>query len=137
MLLGDLVKLTLGRGKASPEEAETRLLLRITVVVALMLLVGALLQWLPAKPSSWRWLPLGIAYLVGGYPIVVDGWAMLKQWRLSIDFLMGVAAVGAAVVGSPLEGAVLIFLFSLSKALEQYAMGRTRSAIGALMELRP
>jgi Cd2+/Zn2+-exporting ATPase len=62
---------------------------------------------------------------------------MLKQWRLSIDFLMGVAAVGAAVVGSPLEGTVLIFLFSLSKALEQYAMGRTRSAIGALMELRP
>ncbi len=137
MLLGDIVRLTLGRGKASPDEAETRLLLRITVVVALMLLVGALLQWLPAKPSSWRWLPLGIAYLVGGYPIVVDGWAMLKQWRLSIDFLMGVAAVGAAVVGSPLEGAVLIFLFSLSKALEQYAMGRTRSAIGALMELRP
>ena len=137
MLLGDLVRLTLGRGKTSAEEAETRLLLRITVVVALMLLAGALLQWLPGERSPWRWLPLGVAYLVGGYPIVLDGWAMLKRGRLSIDFLMGVAAVGAAVVGQPLEGAVLIFLFSLSKALEQYAMGRTRSAIGALMELRP
>ena len=137
MLLGDIVRLTLGRGQASPEETETRLLLRITVVVALMLLAGALLQWLPAEPSPWLWLPLGVAYLVGGYPIVIDGWEMLKQWRLSIDFLMGMAAVGAAVVGRPFEGAVLIFLFSLSKALEQYAMGRTRSAIGALMELRP
>ncbi len=137
MLLGDLVRLTLGRGKASAEDAEARLLLRITVVVALMLLAGALLEWLPAEPSPWRWLPLGVAYLVGGYPIVVDGWAMLKRWRLSIDFLMGVAAGGAALVGRPFEGATLIFLFSLSKALEQYAMGRTRSAIGALMELRP
>ena len=137
MLLGDVARLTLGRGKASTDEAEARLLLRITLVVALMLLAGALLQWLPAEPSPWRWLPLGVAYLVGGYPIVVDGWAMLKRWRLSIDFLMGVAAVGAAAVGRPFEGAVLIFLFSLSKALEQYAMGRTRSAIGALMELRP
>lgn len=136
MLLSDLARLMLG-GEASPEEAETRQLLRITVVIALMLSGGALLQWLQAEPSPWRWLPLGIAYLVGGWPIVVDGWAMLKQWRLSIDFLMGVAAVGAAVVGRPFEGAVLIFLFSLSKALEQYAMGRTRSAIGSLMELRP
>ena len=90
MLLGDIVRLTLGRGKASPEEAQTRLLLRITLVVAVMLFAGAVLQWLPAEASPWRWLPLGVAYLVGGYPIVVDGWAMLKRWRLSIDFLMGV-----------------------------------------------
>ena len=137
MLLGDIVKLTFGRGQASAEDAETRLLLRITLVVAVMLLIGAVLEWAPAEPSPWRWLPLGIVYLVGGYPILLDGWAMLKQWQLSIDFLMGLAAVGAAVVGSPLEGGVLIFLFSLSKALEQYAMGRTRSAIGALMKLRP
>src|SRR5690606_8532267 len=72
-----------------------------------------------------------------GYRIVLDSWAELKERRLSIDFLMGAAAVGAALVGSPLEGAVLIFLFSLSKALEAYAMGRTRHAIAGLMELRP
>ena len=45
------------------------------------------------------------------------------------------AAVGAALVGSPLEGVILIFLFSLSKALEAYAMGRTRHAIARLMDL--
>src|SRR5690606_33032159 len=66
-----------------------------------------------------------------------DSWEELKRRRLSIDFLMGAAAIGAAVVGNPFEGAVLIFLFSLSKALEAYAMGRTRHAIGALMDLRP
>src|SRR5690606_24989141 len=79
----------------------------------------------------------GIAYLVGGWRIALDGWADLKRLRLNIDFLMGAAAVGAAIVGAPLEGVILIFLFSLSKALEAYAMGRTRHAIARLMELQP
>jgi hypothetical protein len=36
-----------------------------------------------------------------------------------------------------LEGAILLFLFSLSGALESYALGKSRTAIHALMELRP
>jgi Zn2+/Cd2+-exporting ATPase len=112
--------------------------LRITVVVAVALVVGAVLEWAPAEPSPWRWLPLGIAYLVGGSRIARDSWVTLRDERkLSIDFLMGAAAVGAAVVGSPLEGVVLIFLFTLSNTMEHYAMGRTRSAIARLLELSP
>jgi Zn2+/Cd2+-exporting ATPase len=117
---------------------EARYYLRITLVVAAAMIAGAVLEWAPAEPSPWRWLPLGIAYLVGGLRIARDSWETLRDsHKLSIDFLMGTAAVGAAVVGSPLEGAILIFLFSLSNALEQYAMGRTRNAIGRLMELSP
>lgn len=68
----------------------------------------------------------------------MDGWAELRDHRrLSIDFLMGAAAVGAAAIGNPFEGGVLIFLFSLSKALEHFAMGRTRTAVASLLDLRP
>lgn len=110
---------------------------RVTGWVLAGLLGGAALQWLPPEPSPWRWVPFGLAYLVGGIPIARDTWAELRHGRLSIDFLMGAAALGAAGVGEPFEGAVLIFLFSLSNALEERALGKTRRAVEALVELRP
>ena len=117
---------------------DARYYVAITVVVGLGMAAGAALQWMPGEPSSWRWLPLGVAYLVGGHRIALDSWRELADHRrLSIDFLMGAAAAGAAIVGSPLEGVILIFLFSLSNALEHYAMGKTRNAIARLVELSP
>jgi Cd2+/Zn2+-exporting ATPase len=101
------------------------------------MVLGGLLQWIPSTPSAWRWLPLGIAYAIGGWPILRDTLAELRLGRLSIDFLMGAAALGAAAVGQPLEGVILIFLFSLSNTLEAYAMGRTRRAMQKLMDLHP
>lgn len=56
---------------------------------------------------------------------------------LDIDFLMVVAAVGAAAVGAWAEGAFLLFLFALANALERYALDRARDAIRALTALVP
>ena len=52
-----------------------------------------------------------------------------------VDVLMLLAAFGAAVVGHWLEGAVLLFLFSLGNTLETFAFRRTRRSIEALVEL--
>lgn len=137
MKFAPFIDLLLGRGVVTDDDREAGHYLRVTVVVGVSLLFGALLEWGPAEPHPLRYLPFVVAYLVGGYDIVLDSWKELRHRRLSIDFLMGAAAVGAAVVGSPLEGVILIFLFSLSKALEAYAMGRTRHAIARLMDLSP
>ena len=50
---------------------------------------------------------------------------------------MLLAAVGAGALGEWVEGAFLLFLFSLAHALEHYAMGRARNAIRALSDLTP
>ncbi|MDR7523328.1 MAG: heavy metal translocating P-type ATPase [Armatimonadota bacterium] len=61
----------------------------------------------------------------------------LRAGRIDVNLLMLLSAAGAAILGAWDEGAVLLFLFSLSNTLESYAMARTRRAIEALMALRP
>ncbi len=81
---------------------------------------------------------LALVYLAGGLPAAWRALgALWKDRVLDIDLLMVVAAVAAAAVGAPFEGAVLLTLFSISTTLEERALGRARRAIEALMELRP
>ncbi len=69
------------------------------------------------------------AYFFGSYFIVFEAIAKIRRGAFEIDFLMIVAAIGAAILGAWAEGALLLFLFSLGHALEHYAMGRARHAI--------
>lgn len=78
-----------------------------------------------------------LAYLAGGFFGVQAGWQSLKERTIDVDLLMVLAALGAAFVGAPFEGAMLLFLFSLSNVLQAYAIDRTRRAINSLMRLRP
>ncbi len=86
------------------------------------------------------WLVPGlyvIAYVAGGWFGVKGGLESLKARTIDVDLLMVLAALGAAFVGQPFEGAMLLFLFSLSNTLQDFALDRTRNAIRSLMELRP
>lgn len=86
------------------------------------------------------WIPLSLylaAYLFGGFYTFREAFQSIRGGRFEIDFLMLVAAAGAATLGEWAEGALLLFLFSLGHALEHYAMGRAKRAIEALAELAP
>lgn len=78
-----------------------------------------------------------IAYIFGGTLSAVAALRLLGKREVSIDLLMVLAALGAAAVDHWEEGAILFGLFSLSNALEHYALGRTRRAVRALMDLAP
>ncbi len=78
-----------------------------------------------------------VSYVAGGWHATWTALHDLSHGKANIDFLMIVAAVGSAVLGEWWEGAVLLFLFSLSHALEAFILGRTRRAIAALMDLAP
>ena len=80
-----------------------------------------------------------VAYALGAYDILRLGFRNLVEGRFAfdIDLLMLLAAAGAAVLGEWVEGAFLLFLFSLANALEGYALDRARNAITALGELAP
>ena len=77
------------------------------------------------------------AYGLGAWFTVQEVVVALRAKRFEIDFLMLIAAVGAAVLGEWFEGALLLFLFTLGHALEAHAMSRARNAIEALSKLVP
>lgn len=78
-----------------------------------------------------------VAYALGAWFTVKEVFVALRARKFEIDFLMLVAAIGAAVLGNWFEGALLLFLFTLGHALEGFAMGRARKAIEALSKLVP
>ena len=94
---------------------------------------------LDAAHAPW-WAALTayiLAYLCGGWDAAGDAWERIKSGQLDIHFLMLAVAAGAAAIGAWREGALLLFLFSASGAMEHYAMGRTRREIGALLRGAP
>lgn len=107
------------------------------VVVAFFgMAVGLLADWLGWSPVV-RWSGYGVAYVFGGWFGLRGGLEAIRHLHVDIDLLMILAALGALIINAPFEGAMLLFLFSLSNVLQHYAIGRSRSAIQALMTLRP
>ena len=102
-----------------------------------LLLAGWLLGREQGESATTPWILYVLAYAAGGFFTVREAIENLRARQLKIDSLMIVAAVGAAALGEWAEGALLLFLFSIGHALENYAMGRARRAIEALAELRP
>ncbi|MDP9890395.1 MULTISPECIES: heavy metal translocating P-type ATPase [Micrococcaceae] len=107
------------------------------VLCALTLATGFLLGLSSAVPDVVSTALYIAAYFFGGYYTLKEAIQTVMAKRFEIDFLMLVAAAGAAVLGDLAEGALLLALFSIGHALESYAMGRARRAIQALAELAP
>lgn len=79
-----------------------------------------------------------IAYVSGGVLSLMEGLeSLFHDRRIDVDLLMVLAALAAASIGEWMEGGILLFLFSLSNAMQHYALDRTRRAITDLMSARP
>lgn len=79
-----------------------------------------------------------VAYAVGGWTKAKEGIeTLVKERDLDVNLLMIAASLGAAAIGYWNEGAMLIFIFALSGALESYATERSHKDISSLLALKP
>jgi Zn2+/Cd2+-exporting ATPase len=88
-------------------------------------------------PAPFKIFFFVAAYIAGGFFPAEEVWERLQKRAIDVHFLMIAVAIGAASIGAWAEGATLLFLFSLSGALEHYAMGRTQKEIRALFRDAP
>ncbi|WP_339728125.1 heavy metal translocating P-type ATPase [Maribacter stanieri] len=108
-----------------------------SIICGALLGIGFGLSYVESIPD-WVSLTLYIgAYFFGGFFTAKEAIQTVAKGGFEIDFLMLVAAIGAAILGEWAEGALLLFLFSLGHALEHYAMNKARKSIAALADLAP
>ncbi|WP_163518182.1 heavy metal translocating P-type ATPase [Gelidibacter japonicus] len=108
-----------------------------SIICGALLGIGFGLSYVESIPD-WVSLTLYIgAYFFGGFFTAKEAVQTVAKGGFEIDFLMLVAAIGAAILGEWAEGALLLFLFSLGHALEHYAMNKARKSIAALADLAP
>ena len=111
--------------------------LYFAILSGVTLITGFLLEKFTGVSEN---IPFGLyiaAYFFGGYFTLKEAISKVAKGEFEIDFLMLVAAAGAAYLGEWAEGALLLFLFSLGHALENYAMGKAKKSIAALTDLAP
>lgn len=112
---------------------------RIVLIVssAILLSVGLLFEFILQLDLLAEILFLATA-AISGYNIARKGLSSLMfRKRLSIDFLIMIAAVGSFFIGHGEEGAAVVFLFYIAEFLEGHASERARRSIVSLMKLAP
>jgi Cd2+/Zn2+-exporting ATPase len=109
----------------------------LVVITALAIAASLLSERLDAP--TWLTLIFDVtSYVAGGVLGAKTAiGSLLREHKLDVDMLMVLAALGAASIGQWHEGAILLFLFSLSNVLQDYAIGRSRNAIKSLFKLYP
>src|SRR5690625_3087048 len=116
---------------------------RLAVLISsgALIIVGWIARWfsLPT-PSSAQWLfgtAMIAAAVIAGAGIARRAVQELLARRLGIEVLVTIAVTGALIIGEYWEAAAVTFLFVLGAALEAATLGRTRNAVGKLLDLTP
>src|SRR5690625_3514186 len=86
-----------------------------------------------------------LATISAGYHVIVlegigetvENTKLNKKFTPNSHILMGLAAIGASVMGNFWEGTLLILIFSGAHFLEDYAAGRSKREITKLLEMNP
>ena len=89
------------------------------------------------SPEPFKVICYAAAYVAGSIYQIEEIWERLRERAIDVHFLMLAVAAGAACIGAWAEGATLLFLFSLSGALEHFALGRTQKEIRSLFRDAP
>ncbi|MFT0802347.1 heavy metal translocating P-type ATPase [Bacillus swezeyi] len=108
--------------------------------LAAALLSGFLILagWLSSSYETLSIILFLSAFCIGGFAKAKEGiQETLSEKTLNVELLMIFAAVGSAIIGYWAEGAILIFIFSLSGALETYTLNKSKRDLTSLMKLEP
>lgn len=108
--------------------------LRSALLAAFLLAVSFSLSWISTPASQFC---LAAVYFLAGTPALIDSLEDLRNLEINIDVLMTIAALLSVLIGSGMEGALLLVLFAISGSMEEAVMQKTKSALLSLRRMAP
>lgn len=102
-----------------------------------VLLACAYFFYFYSSTTALSYLFLLFVYFLAGIPSLIESIEDLYNLNVNIDVLMTLAAFGSVLIGSPLEGGLLLVLFSISGAMEETVTRRAKDSISSLHKLTP
>ena len=116
---------------------QKKTLKRIILAAVLSALVAVVLHF---APLPWfvqlvLWL---VPYYIIGHDVLRKAFLGIKGGEIfDENFLMAVATVGAMACGEYGEGVAVMLFYQIGELFQSYAVGKSRSSISALMDIRP
>lgn len=108
--------------------------LKSALLAALLLAFSFAFSYLSPNASH---LCLASVYFLVGTPALLNSIDDLRNIEINIDVLMTLAALLSILIGSGIEGALLLVLFEFSGAMENMVTQKTKSALLSLQQLSP
>jgi Cd2+/Zn2+-exporting ATPase len=101
---------------------------------------GMVFDYVPsvALPPLMRLAVFLASYLLVGGEVLIKAIRNITKGEIfDENFLMSIATIGAFAIGEYPEGAAVMIFYRIGEAFQDYAVGRSRKSISALMDIRP
>ncbi|GLT97462.1 hypothetical protein SLE2022_150240 [Rubroshorea leprosula] len=83
-----------------------------------------------------QWLAVA-AVVLGIYPIILRGYAAIRNLRIDVNILMLIAVIGTIAMNDYTEAGTIVFLFTIAEWLESRASHKATAAMSSLMSIAP
>lgn len=112
------------------------LTLKSAAVAAGLLFIAFILTFFPSLLPLSNLLLVAV-YFLAGVPALIEAVEDLMSGEVNIDILMTLAAFSSVLIGSPMEGGLLLVLFALSGSIEDSVTAKAKGSLNALHKLSP
>ncbi|WP_088070978.1 heavy metal translocating P-type ATPase [Gottfriedia luciferensis] len=122
------------KSKQQGLSSETKKLMMKLGIGSILLILAQLLS----IPSFFQIIIFIAAYLISGADVVFK--AIRNIFRGQVfdeNFLMGVATIGAFIIGEYPEAVAVMLFYQLGELFQSIAVNRSRDSISKLMDIRP
>ena len=110
---------------------------RMTLPGLILLALSLLLEG-QGMPNSMRIVIQLVLLFAAGFPMMRRGvQSLVFERKITINLLMALAVIGAVLINETQEALIMLVLFNISEAMEEYTNDHARAVLTAFADLAP